>query len=555
VCVTWLLLALPMSSNGGWLPGSKAKALYPKGESAVMEITPDALREIFEHAGTTKTTTVVEFYAPWCPHCQHYAPVYNRVAEHFTGTPGVVFGAFDCVRFKTVCSANKINGFPTVKAFHVPGEPRSFSSRGVTLKVRKFESWVEWVHDHLDLERRTPAHADGGSASAAQAPDTAVPRWPRSSSPGVFPPQRRLLDAATSLRFGLQYGVFVDGATLDASRLKALLDLLQDLSQMFPGSRVNRDSLGVLHDQVADGKGQLSSEQWDDLLGRWSFGKFSGDFAWSTMCNPRADEVDGSPHVTAGYTCGLWTLFHMLTFSGPRAGLSPGRTMATVRGYVDHFFGCSHCRQHFLQMFDECWGGRCDIGDDRSEESQRALALWLWRAHNTVNSRVAVESAELAASPDSPLVAPELQAWALWPSTELCPACRRTDSGGVVGQASPPAHGGEGESTQNAAPAVRWDEDAVFAFLQTTYDVGLWIGDPRDRTGPATAEGAESLGQGATGGVAFLQSSGGMTWVIFGLAVLGLVFCGTRRYNKRRAGVHKKVSTPKGRGGVGVAQS
>lgn len=26
---------------------------------------------------------VVEFYAPWCPHCQHFAPIFSAAAEAF----------------------------------------------------------------------------------------------------------------------------------------------------------------------------------------------------------------------------------------------------------------------------------------------------------------------------------------------------------------------------------------------------------------------------------------------------------------------------------------
>merc|ERR1712196_616359 len=151
------------------------------------------------------------------------------------------------------------------------------------------------------------------------------------------------------------------------------------------------------------------------------------------MCDPHDEEGGTASHVTAGYTCGLWTLFHMLTFSAPRAGISPIQTMAIIRSYVDNFFGCAQCRQHFLQMYDECWGGRCDITEDPSDENYRLLALWLWRAHNTVNGRVAIESTELAAG-DLPKVA-ETQAWALWPGVEDCESCRRPNGDGVVGEA------------------------------------------------------------------------------------------------------------------------
>ncbi|GMI10254.1 hypothetical protein TrRE_jg9981 [Triparma retinervis] len=31
--------------------------------------------------GEVSTDLVLMFYAPWCPHCQNFAPVYERISE------------------------------------------------------------------------------------------------------------------------------------------------------------------------------------------------------------------------------------------------------------------------------------------------------------------------------------------------------------------------------------------------------------------------------------------------------------------------------------------
>ena len=55
-----------------------------------------------------------------------------------------------------------------------------------------------------------------------------------------------------------------------------------------------------------------------------------------------------------------------------------GALMAAVRNYVAHFFGCEHCRVHFLAMYDGCEFGRCDVPVVDSPDSQRAVVMWFW---------------------------------------------------------------------------------------------------------------------------------------------------------------------------------
>jgi len=58
---------------------------------------------------------VVEFFAPWCGHCKHFAPEYARAAKNLHGIVHV--GAVNCDDQKQICGAFGIQGFPTVKMF------------------------------------------------------------------------------------------------------------------------------------------------------------------------------------------------------------------------------------------------------------------------------------------------------------------------------------------------------------------------------------------------------------------------------------------------------
>lgn len=58
---------------------------------------------------------IVEFYAPWCGHCQQLAPEYKKAAKALKGIIGV--GAVDCDQHKSLCGQYGVRGFPTIKVF------------------------------------------------------------------------------------------------------------------------------------------------------------------------------------------------------------------------------------------------------------------------------------------------------------------------------------------------------------------------------------------------------------------------------------------------------
>jgi len=69
----------------------------------------------------------------------------------------------------------------------------------------------------------------------------------------------------------------------------------------------------------------------------------------------------------------------------------PTETVArTLRDYIDNFFGCESCRQHFVVTFDHCGHDRCDrLKEEWSEREADwiQLPLWLYETHNAVNVR------------------------------------------------------------------------------------------------------------------------------------------------------------------------
>eukprot|EP00927_Polykrikos_kofoidii_P035562 TRINITY_DN30119_c0_g1_i1.p1 TRINITY_DN30119_c0_g1~~TRINITY_DN30119_c0_g1_i1.p1 ORF type:complete len:720 (+),score=118.09 TRINITY_DN30119_c0_g1_i1:56-2215(+) len=141
----------------------------------------------------------------------------------------------------------------------------------------------------------------------------------------------------------------------------------------------------------------------------------------STVFN--AVELSTTPFVTChDETCAIWTIMHIvITARAVRGatdddlkGESPTQTkfgltikdcMAWVRDFVDAFLSCGPCKTSFLQEFDACAYGRCDLAAD----DWRGLSLWMWRHHNAVSLSVAKKT--------------RISADRRWPMYVDCPSC------------------------------------------------------------------------------------------------------------------------------------
>ncbi|KAJ4797017.1 Disulfide-isomerase [Rhynchospora pubera] len=60
---------------------------------------------------------LVEFFAPWCGHCQRLAPDYERLASSFKNTETVLIAKVDCTEFEDLCTKYDVTGYPTIHWF------------------------------------------------------------------------------------------------------------------------------------------------------------------------------------------------------------------------------------------------------------------------------------------------------------------------------------------------------------------------------------------------------------------------------------------------------
>ncbi len=360
------------------------------------------------------THRIVEFYAHWCPHCQHMRRHYiefskklKQVSQHYN-VPVQVY-AVSCVPHRPVCQHFDVHAYPRIFLFPMGAtEP---------MDIHLFELHPFQVLGKIGVELEEDVEEEVDEVviqPSGLAPDQ-----------DFFLPRRKkdiYNDAYLSFQFAMKNGIFTHPGPLTNATKDHLLGFLDVLQSTLPPSlRLQKLAAEIVqHADVAF----HSEEALIALVDKYPPKKKS----WSHSC------TRGDPAM--GYTCGLWELFHimsiglvefnmMVTTEDDYAFYRPADTAVVLRNFIENFFGCEVCRIHFLQAYDGCEYNGCERLVDYAGtlEEWTEFPIWLYEFHNGVNVRLMKERAEREGRTPTPQEEIAVQ----WPSRKDCPTCWHDD--------------------------------------------------------------------------------------------------------------------------------
>jgi hypothetical protein len=362
----------------------------------------------------------VSFYR--CPHCQSFREEFIHFAGMMVegassvGVDLKVY-AISCEVHKSLCKNWEMIGFPQIRLFRA-GEA-NYTGQALYYHLKPNS-----VFKHLKI----PAHIDMTEENKRVAEENKRKQPPDlPAAAGTYKPTQGDIfnDAHLSFHFALRNGVYMTNGPLPFKARFALESWLNLLHRTIPPTSTMHPLVSALREDFED-----LVEDEDTLMEivnrfpppqkRWSLGCTHG-------------------RKGAGYTCGLWELFHIVTVGVTEwnqlcsADLSMAigveEAAVTIRNYVEHFFGCEACRINFVAAFDSCAHDRCHrLNNNATSMSEwMEFPLWLFETHNTVNARLLREKGERDGF--TPTSQNELDKQ--WPARDACPLCWREDGGWV----------------------------------------------------------------------------------------------------------------------------
>ncbi|WOL17559.1 sulfhydryl oxidase 1-like isoform X1 [Canna indica] len=445
---------------------------------------------------------VVEFFASWCPACRNYKPQYEKVARLFNGPdavhPGIVLLArVDCaMKVNTdLCSRFSVSRYPML----FWGPPRKFSDGRWDPKKNKDEIQEvdEWRTPDLLLNYINKRIGSSFSLSDDKYEnENTLPM--NASDPEEI--SRAIYDIEESTAQAFQ--IIFQNKMIKSNTRSELIKFLQLLVAHHPSKRCRKGSAEMLvnFDDLWPSN-HLSVSSQDTIVEEVDASRYYH------ICGkeiPRGYWIfcRGSKEDTRGYSCGLWVLFHSLSVR-----IEDGEsnlTFTAICDFIQNFFTCDECRQHFHEM---------SSGVSVPFNKTRDLAMWLWHAHNKVNQRLMVKEKELGTGdPRFPKI--------MWPPKQLCPSCYLSSS-----------------RDSNGLEKIKWDENEVFKFLVRHY--GKTISSSKEATLSSNEDDASSTYGISSSSNAIVVPVGAALAIAIASCAFGALACFWRTQQKNRKYLHK----------------
>ena len=340
---------------------------------------------------------------------------------------------------------NNVKGFPTIAAFKADSV--------VPHLMKEKEITAESIAEAVGVQLNAPTALENSLEVDEEGNDEFRPIDILGASLNGLARTRDTVykDAALSFTHALRTGIFTkkdgqDSGPLDSEQREVFSDWIDLLYWALPPT-------WILHTLINDIRNNIDSVMVSEenllfMVDKHQDVVNGGNMRWSSQCSKLDDR--------AGYSCGLWSLFHIISIGvierhravlGARDQVSTKFVARTLRNYIEHFFDCKQCREYFVEMFDNCGFNHCRRFKQSQKlpppESWNEYALWLWEVHNDVNSKLAEAGLKRGGGGSDGGISERKLNLAAWPPAQECPDCR--DENG------------------------KWDKDAVLGCLKKEY--------------------------------------------------------------------------------------
>ncbi|KAI3825085.1 hypothetical protein L1987_06561 [Smallanthus sonchifolius] len=384
---------------------------------------------------TPATYAIVEFFAHWCPACRNYKPQYEKVARLFNGANAVHPGSILMTR---VDCANKINTklCDNFSVSHYPslywGVPSNFGGgwngknekseiRPIpTEDARTADRLLKWINTQL------------GSSYSLEDEKYENDHLLHSNVSDAGQIARAIYDVEEATSFA--FDIIVEHKMIKPDTRATLIKFMQLMVAHHPSRRCRRGSADILvnfNDLYPSNKWLTEKHESENSTQHGPLAKF--DICGKEVPRGYWMFCRGSKNDTRGFSCGLWVLLHSLSVRVEDGESQMAFT--TTCDFIHQFFICEECREHFYNM---CSSVSTPFSNTRD------FVLWLWTAHNEVNTRLKKTEESLnTGDPKFPKT--------LWPTKHLCPTCYNN------------------LNQHEESSSIDWDRDEVFKFITSYY--------------------------------------------------------------------------------------
>jgi len=205
-----------------------------------------------------------------------------------------------------------------------------------------------------------------------------------------------LTDLEKTVVFALQNEVAFK-TQLDGHDRRALIEFIRILTKYFPKQSEILKKIEHIRKWLEENEDIIDTQELSDFI----------EPLTSTFQSRDWIGCKGSQSKFGGYTCGLWMLWHQLSVAQyDTAEGDPRDVLNAMKNYVQHFFNCRECANHFMTMIKN------GSSIENEVKSYKDAVLFLWSKHNEVNMRLQGDET------DDPFYPKKM-----YPTAEFCPEC------------------------------------------------------------------------------------------------------------------------------------